>query len=310
LTRQVHALTSRVVTALSTQQIHALSTQQLHALSSEQIAGWTSAQKGAVISLTPIVLDLNGDGIQTLSIANGVQFDLGATGTKVNTGWVAGGDGLLALDRNHDGIINDGSELFGSGTTLANGQKAADGYAAMAELDTNGDGVINAKDSAFADLRVWVDGNADGVSQTDELKSLTDLGITKLNLDVKQAAGINNGNIIGLSSTYETADGASHAAADVWFAVSPVTNLSGNVSGLAQAMSAFAGAAATPVAATKLEAPGSSSAGAVLADALKQYGADGKPVLGGESMTASDSVQRLKALHSSAPQGFLAVPGK
>jgi hypothetical protein len=78
--------------------------------------------------------------------------------------------------------------------------------------------VVDAKDSAFGNLRVWVDGNADGVSQADELKSLTDLGITKLNLDAKQNVSQNNGNWVGITSTYETADGASHAAADVWFA--------------------------------------------------------------------------------------------
>jgi hypothetical protein len=114
-------------------------------------------------------------------------------------------------------VINDGGELFGYGTTLANGSKAGTGYAALTELDTNGDGVVDAKDSAYADLRVWVDGNADGVSQSDELKSLDSLGITKLNLDVTKDVSLNNGNFVGLTSTYETADGASHTAADVWF---------------------------------------------------------------------------------------------
>jgi hypothetical protein len=296
---------------MTTNQIHALSTVQFHAMTSAQSSVMTVAQINALKSLTPIVLDLNGDGVQTVGLGNGVQFDLAATGTKVNTGWIAGGDGLLALDRNHDGVINDGSELFGSGTTLANGQKAGTGYEAMAELDTNGDGSIDAKDGAFADLRVWVDGNADGVSQADELKSLDQLGITKLNLDVKKDVTVNNGNVIGLTSTFETADGATHAAADVWFAVSPVNNLSSNVSGLAQALSSFSGDSTT-TAAPKLDIPGNGTTGgaAQLADALKQYGADGKPVLGGESMTSSDSALRLKALQSGTSHGFLAVPSK
>ncbi len=227
-TRQFSTLRTAEIASLTTNQVHAMTSAQLHALSSDQVHAMTTTQTAALSFLTPIVLDLNGDGVQTTALGKGVQFDLLANGNKVNTGWTAGGDGLLALDRNHDGVINDGSELFGSGTTLANGQKAATGYQAMAELDTNGDGTIDAKDSAFADLRVWVDGNADGVSQADELKSLADLGITKLNLDVKAGGAVNNGNILGLTSTFETADGATHAAADVWFATTPTSNLSGS----------------------------------------------------------------------------------
>jgi hypothetical protein len=307
-TRQLRTLTTNEIASLTTNQIHALTTIQIHALSSDQRQALTGNQLAALISLSPIVLDLNGDGVQTSSLANGVQFDLAATGTKLNTGWTAGGDGLLALDRNGDGIINDGGELFGSGTTLANGQRAADGYAAMAELDTNGDGTIDAKDGKFADLRVWVDGNADGVSQADELKSLADLGITKLNLDVKAGLSGNNGNTIGASSTYETADGATHAAADVWFAVSAVQQLSSNVSGLSQALASFnSAAAAQPTA--KLEVPGQGVAGSVaqLAAALTEFEA-GKPTLNA-GQAATDEL-KLKALHGASGQGYLAVPGK
>lgn len=153
----------------------------------------------------------------TQSASVGVKFDLFADGTKVNTGWVSGSDGLLVLDRNHDGQINDGSELFGSSTILANGTKATDGYAALRELDTNHDGVVNHDDAAFADLRVWVDSNSDGISSTSELKTLDDLGIKQLNLQVSADISKDHGNLIGLTSTYETTDGATHAAADVWF---------------------------------------------------------------------------------------------
>jgi hypothetical protein len=69
------------------------------------------------------------------TIAAGVKFDLFADGNSVRTGWVSSGDGLLVLDRNADGQVNDGSELFGSSTTLASGERAADGYVALRELD-------------------------------------------------------------------------------------------------------------------------------------------------------------------------------
>jgi len=255
------------------------------------------------------VLDLNGDGVQTTALGHGVQFDLAATGTKLNTGWIAGGDGLLALDRNGDGVINDGSELFGSGTTLGSGSKATNGYTALAELDSNGDGTVDAKDSAFGNLRVWIDGNADGVSQADELKSLADLGITKLNLDVQQTLTGNNGNTIGATSTYETADGATHAAADVWFAVSGAQqSLSSNVSGLSQALSSFGNSDAVGATA-KLEVPGQQTGGhaAQLAAAIQQFNAD-KPTLNA-GQAATDDL-KLKALHGANSHGVLAAPGK
>jgi hypothetical protein len=246
-TAAIRALSTNQIASLTTDQVHALTTAQVCALSSNQVPGLTTDQIAALASPlgTPIVLDLNGNGIETLSLSAGVQFDLLATGNKAGTGWVGGGDGLLALDRNHDGTINDGGELFGSGTTLANGQKASNGYQAMAELDSNGDGVINSKDSLYGDLRVWVDGNADGVSQSDELKSLQQLGISQLNLDGKQDASLNNGNIVGATSTYQTADGQTHAAADVWFQMQAPA-ISSAVSGLAQAIGSYGSTAATP----------------------------------------------------------------
>src|SRR5574343_485455 len=130
-------------------------------------------------------------------------------------------------------------------TTMANGQKASNGYQAMAELDTNGDGVLNSKDSLYGDLRVWVDANADGVSESGELKSLQDLGITQLNLDGKQDASLNNGNIVGATSTYQTADGQTHAAADVWFQMQAPA-ITSNVSGLAQAIGSYGSTASAP----------------------------------------------------------------
>jgi hypothetical protein len=215
---------------------------------------------------TPIVLDLNGDGVHTLAMAAGVQFDLLANGSKVQTGWVGSGDGLLALDRNHDGSIGDGSELFGSSTLLANGQRASDGYAALGELDANHDGVISSADAAFGDLRVWVDGNADGVSAAGELRTLADLGITEISVNATAGDSVDNGNILGLTSSFRTADGSSHAAADVWFQIQP-GNAQGNsmgdkVSTLAQAIGVFDAApdaVANPVAAA-LTQPGSAAA--------------------------------------------------
>jgi hypothetical protein len=226
-TSQIAALTTANLVALTTNQIGAITSSQAGALTTGQVEALTTAQigafsvaNGATAALhfgTPIVLDLNGDGVTTKSIRDGVTFDLFATGSKVNTGWVSNSDGLLVLDRNHDGTIADGSELFGSSTSLADGSKAADGYQALRELDSNSDGVIDRNDASFADLKIWVDANSDGVTEGGELKSLADLQITSINANAAVDLSKDNGNLIGLTSTYQTADGANHAAADVWF---------------------------------------------------------------------------------------------
>jgi hypothetical protein len=191
---------------------------QTLAITSEQLGGMSNAQRDAMFLSTPLVLDLNGNGIETLKAASGVLFDLNGTGNAQQWGWVGGGDGLLALDRNGDGIINNGSELFGSGFLMADGKRAADGFAALASLDSNHDHKINASDAQFNQLRVWVDANHDGKTDAGELKSLADLGIVEFGLDISKTHELNNGNVVGLLSSYTTADGVVHQIGDVWFA--------------------------------------------------------------------------------------------
>jgi len=228
-TDQIIALTTAQVAAITTAGIAALSTDQMDAMSCEQFAGMTNAQQSAFSGAqighikfgAPLVLDLNGDGVRTISYSAGTQFDLFDSGYAVQTGWVAPEDGLLVLDRNHDGAINSGAELFGSATSLANGEKAVDGYAALAELDSNADGVIDYKDSLWADLGVWTDSNADGMSQGGEIHRLDALDIKQLSLNAEATSVKDNGNWIGLSSSYQTNDGTTHAMADVWFVADP-----------------------------------------------------------------------------------------
>jgi hypothetical protein len=216
-TSQVSVLTTDQIVALSTAQVMALTTAQVFSLTTDQKSVLSTSQAQALIVGSPLILDLNGDGISTQSVNNGVKFDIFGIDQKVQTGWVAGGDGLLVMDRNHDGSINGGAELFGEGTTLASGRKAANGYLALSELDTNADGLINASDTAFNDLMVWVDANSDGVSASPELRTLSSLGITQLDLKAQSTTEDNNGNIVGLVSSFTTADGSVHEMADVWF---------------------------------------------------------------------------------------------
>jgi hypothetical protein len=207
------------IQALTVSQINALSDAKLLAMTTAQVAALSDTQLSAYQAFTPLVLDLNGDGIQTLSAKQGVVFDIDNNGQREKTGWVASTDGLLVRDLNGDGQINDGGELFGEGTVLADGSKAKDGYVALQALDSNLDGLIDANDAAFSQLSVWIDKNSDGKTDNGELAKLSQLGINSLSLDATKSAEINNGNLIGLMGSYTTADGATHTMGDVWFSV-------------------------------------------------------------------------------------------
>jgi hypothetical protein len=166
---------------------------------------------------TPLVLDLNGDGVHTVGAAQGVLFDVANNGTLSQTGWTNANDGLLVRDINHDGLINNGAELFGNGTLLADGSQAANGFAALAQFDANLDGKIDAQDAVFGTLKVWRDANGDGVSQAHELLSMADTGIESFNLSSSHGSVMENGNTLDLVSSYTTTDGRVHDLADVWF---------------------------------------------------------------------------------------------
>jgi hypothetical protein len=153
-----------------------------------------------------------------------VSFDLTATGTASQVAWVADGSALLVRDLNGDGAINNGTELFGAATVLANGQRAGNGYAAMAALDSNHDGHLSAADAKFSELKLWVDANHNGVTDGGELKALADMGVLEINLDFSKTTTTNNGNLLGMVSNWTATDGSSHQVADVWFAKAPAAD--------------------------------------------------------------------------------------
>jgi hypothetical protein len=223
-------LSTSAVAGLTTTQVAALTADQVCNLTTTQLGALTTTQIGSLALVTPIVLDLNDDGIKTLSVNAGVKFDMLADGISIQTGWVGPQDGLLVSDRNQDGVISDGSELFGSSTALSNGAKALDGYQALAEFDTNKDGVVNQQDTDFNKLSVWMDSNSDGVTGSGELKSLTELGITQLSVKADAVLESNAGNLVGLTSTYQTVDGKQHASADVWFVIDKDSELGSGIS--------------------------------------------------------------------------------
>ena len=132
----------------------------------------------------PLILDLNGDGLATTNLdQSDVYFDLDSNGFAERTAWIDANDGLLVLDRDGDGKITNGQELFGDQTLLSNGTRATSGFEALREFDDNKDGKIDASDIVYLKLKVWQDLNRDGVSQAEEMKSLADVGIKAINLN-------------------------------------------------------------------------------------------------------------------------------
>jgi RHS repeat-associated protein len=175
-------------------------------------AAQNAAGTAARGKLDPLVLDLDGDGIELVSIEDStVQFDLNADGFTDQTGWVKGDDGLLALDENQNGRIDDIRELFGDATT--------DGFIELKTLDSNNDNLINARDAKFAELRIWQDFNQNGITDPGELNPLAQLNISSISLTTTSSNVTNQGNLIRSIGKYTLANGTEREAVSLWFAV-------------------------------------------------------------------------------------------
>ncbi|TPK41514.1 type I secretion C-terminal target domain-containing protein [Mesorhizobium sp. B2-5-4] len=157
-------------------------------------------------SIDPIILDLNHNGFAFSDVSHGVQFDMNGDGTKEQIAWNTSHDGMLAVDLNHDGKIDDGTELF---TPNFNGGHFASGAAALASLDSNHDSVIDHNDTAFSSLLIWNDANADGISDAGELSHLADNGIVSISTAAHPAVGEIDGQTVTGNGTFQMADGTS-----------------------------------------------------------------------------------------------------
>ncbi|WP_427834623.1 calcium-binding protein [Actinobacillus pleuropneumoniae] len=172
----------------------------------------------------PLALDLDGDGLETVSMngRQGALFDHEGKGIRTATGWLAADDGFLVLDRNQDGIINDISELFSNKNQLSDGSISAHGFATLADLDTNQDQRIDQNDKLFSKLQIWRDLNQNGFSEANELFSLESLNIKSLHTAYEERNDFLAGNnILAQLGKYEKTDGTFAQMGDLNFSFNP-----------------------------------------------------------------------------------------
>ena len=170
------------------------------------------------VTKSPLILDLNGDGVKTTSKENGVYFDHENDGFAERTGWVSAEDGLLVYDRNNNGKIDNGTELFGDNTLLADGSKAENGFEALKEFDSNKDGILDQNDADWYKLQIWQDKNQNGRTDAGELKSLDETGVKSIDLNYSETQLTDsNNNAQKQTSTVTMADGSTANIIDIWF---------------------------------------------------------------------------------------------
>ena len=166
-------------------------------------------------AITPIVIDLDGNGIQTISRDDATAgFDLFGNGSAIKSGWISGGDGFLAVDKNGNGQVDSINELFG-------GTAKGAGFANLASYDSNSDGLVNDADAAFGQLMIWRDLNGNHATDAGELMSLAQAGVASLVTAFTELPQVDaQGNLHLERSSATMSDGMSVAMTDVYFNVS------------------------------------------------------------------------------------------
>jgi hypothetical protein len=177
--------------------------------------------KGKTIGmLAPIILDLDGDGVEMVSRGKSkAWFDMDGDGNRDDTGWIGKGDGFLVIDRDNDGLITGAAEL----SFLTEKPGARSDLDALAALDSNRDRKIDATDLRFGELKVWVDSNRNGVTDSGELKTLAELNIASIDLSSAptQQTVRPGDNILLATGSFTLTDGTVRSLGDAALAFRP-----------------------------------------------------------------------------------------
>jgi hypothetical protein len=184
---------------------------------------FTTSDYGPAPVCSPIIIDTTGEGFHLTSATDGVTFDISGSGHPVRIAWTAATSrsAFLALDRNHNGTIDNGTELFGNFTSQPK-SPTPNGFLALAEYDKpenggNGDGVIDEQDAVFLHLLLWIDENHDGISQPSELHTLPELGAFSLSLNYREEKKRDEfGNVFRYKAKVNPADKNDSSAVGRW----------------------------------------------------------------------------------------------
>jgi Ca2+-binding RTX toxin-like protein len=175
----------------------------------------------------PLIIDLDGNRnvVRELDESD-AYFDLNNDGFRERVAWSLSGDGLLVRDLNGNGTIDNGTELFGTGRRLQDGgtiqRRGTDGFAELALIDSNRDGVISSLDTEFNTLRVWVDANGDAITDVGELQTLDQLGISSISLTYRTATELDNitdNSDVTYMADIKRSDGSIYNVYDVYLAI-------------------------------------------------------------------------------------------
>jgi Ca2+-binding RTX toxin-like protein len=177
----------------------------------------------------PLIIDLDGDrNVVRELYDSSAYFDLDNDGMREHVAWTLGGDGLLVHDRNGNGVIDDGTELFGSGrvafdsTFGSSARSGTDGFAELSGYDSNEDGRIDASDSQFGALRLWVDADGDGETDEGELRTLGELGLQSISLSARASDDVDcgcDGTEISHMATVTRTDGSTTGIYDAYLSI-------------------------------------------------------------------------------------------
>lgn len=179
---------------------------------------------GCCLNETPLLLQFDNDEVTLSGLEDGVTFDINGAGRLYRMGWPGkSSQAWLVWDRNRNGIVDDGSEMFGNTMRLPDGTLRSDGFAALSYFDENRDRRIDRSDSVFSSIRLWFDRNRDATTDDGELLSLADARVTALGLDPARSDDRDRaGNRILLRSWAAMSDGRRVRLLDIFPVVTPV----------------------------------------------------------------------------------------